>query len=402
MRVVPDVVALLSLVLACDASTDALHDAGDAGDHPEATTTDDADASPFQIGPHAPFPQITSQGGPTLAQAHLVTVTFAGDGNAAQLAAFGDFVVASSWLSVVGKDYGLGVMTHTHVSISTAPTGTLADSDVQAFIAARIADATLPSDSDDSGTSEYLYAIFYPAGVSVTLPPQAGGGDICSLGVAGAYHWEAQSPHVAYAVVPACDFEGMHETLAQIEASASHEILEAATDPFPDTDPAFVLSDANNPWSLAGGEVADVCEGEVTQESGFSVQRIWSNTAAATQSQNPCVPFSGLFFDASVSAVASMASQSVPVTPGQSVSLVVQGFSTEPTTSWQLQTYVIPALSSFDPSPSLGVLALSNGETTSLMLTVPASTPSQSFATVLLYSSNGSEQHAWPVVVYAP
>lgn len=381
-----------------DASDDsAAFEAGNA--IPESAS----DGGPFQIGPHAPFPQIPTLGGPTLTAPHLVTVTFDGYADDAQVAAFGDFLVASSWLSVVGKDYGVGTATHTHVQLGTPPTGTIADSDVQAFLAAHIADSTLPSATDDGGVSEYVYAIFYPVGVDVTLPAQARGVGVCSLGPTGAYHWESQTPHVAYDVIPTCLYEGSIETLAQIEMATSHEFIEAVTDPFPETAPAFVLSDANIPWSIGGGEVADVCEGEAAvQEDGFSVQRVWSNTAAAAEKENPCIPSPAPFFDASVSETADAASQSVPVTPGQSVSLVVQGFSSEATAPWAVRAYVVGELSAFNPQPVLGTDTIGNGESTSLKLTVPAGTASQRFATVLLESSAGAETHSWPVVVYAP
>jgi hypothetical protein len=391
-------IALVSCGTSGAASSDAGAQASDAGELDGGAT----DSSAFAIGSHAPFPKVPSNGGPVLASPHVITITFDGSADAAQLSAFGDFLVKSSWLSAVGADYGIGSATHEHVALGAAPTGTVADADVQALLAARIADKTLPSAATDAGVSDYVYVVFFPSGTDVTLPQAAGGNAICSLGPMAAYHWEASSPRFAYAVVPACAFQGVPETLDQRQQAAAHEIMEAVTDPFPATAPAFAIVDANDPWAAGGGEVADLCEGELTTESTFTLPRIWSNGAASANDRSPCIPFSGTFFDASVSSAAGKASKAVPVSPGHSVSMVVEGFSTQPIDPWQLETYVVAGLSSFNPSPVLAATTIGNGETTSLSLTVPASAKSQTFATVLLYSRSGSEMHSWPVVVYAP
>ena len=91
-----------------------------------------------------------------------------------------------------------------------------------------------------------------------------------------------------YAIVPRCGDE------RETTLSASHEFIETATDPNVGVnDIAYYM---NNPlWAFAGGEVGDVCVdfggtgGDLYLESGFTVQRSWSN-AAAKASHNPCVP----------------------------------------------------------------------------------------------------------------
>jgi hypothetical protein len=82
-----------------------------------------------------------------------------------------------------------------------------------------------------------------------------------------------------------------------ITGPASHEFAEAATDPFPSTNPAFATVDAPHfYWSraLGGGEVGDMC----AQEDGnfvkwpdlpYVVQRIWSNKSAKAGT-DPCLP----------------------------------------------------------------------------------------------------------------
>jgi hypothetical protein len=74
---------------------------------------------------------------------------------------------------------------------------------------------------------------------------------------------------------------------AELTAAASHEIVEATTNPDPARRGfAFVQSSLNLGFTAAGVEPADPC-GLITMdrhwmsESGFTVQRAWSNRAAA-------------------------------------------------------------------------------------------------------------------------
>jgi hypothetical protein len=118
------------------------------------------------------------------------------------------------------------------------------------------------------------------------------------------YHYEANvgtgagQVTVPYALSCACSgFDGPKVTdLQERTVDMSHELVEAATDPFPDTDPAYTQEDvANIVWTLVtDGEVADMCEfnddaNVIPPGSTYMVQRTWSNAAAA-RFQNPCVP----------------------------------------------------------------------------------------------------------------
>src|SRR5262249_4656990 len=104
---------------------------------------------------------------------------------------------------------------------------------------------------------------------------------------------------VSYAVLPRCSTGGGGlSQLAQLTVSTSHELIEAATDPQPDTEPAYQLTDTNHiGWAVVfGSEVGDMCELDSNAAylpTGFPwiVQRSWSNRAAA-MGANPCVPAS--------------------------------------------------------------------------------------------------------------
>ncbi len=84
--------------------------------------------------------------------------------------------------------------------------------------------------------------------------------------------------------------------LQNVTTTISHELAESATDPFPNTSPAFAATDdADFVWTFeTGGEIADMCEYNTDSNytppgSTYMVQRSWSN-AAATAGTNPCVP----------------------------------------------------------------------------------------------------------------
>ncbi len=101
-----------------------------------------------------------------------------------------------------------------------------------------------------------------------------------------------------YAIGCACPgFDGPGITDIQERTVAiSHELVEAATDPLPNTNPAYAWEDdADFVWTVVtGGEVADMCEFNldsyyIPPGSTYMIQRSWSDKAAKA-STNPCVP----------------------------------------------------------------------------------------------------------------
>src|SRR5262245_1684496 len=61
----------------------------------------------FVTADHEPFPQLENAGGPILEHAQLVTVTYPDYPYTADVEAFGDWVVGSDWLTIVGAEYGV-------------------------------------------------------------------------------------------------------------------------------------------------------------------------------------------------------------------------------------------------------------------------------------------------------
>jgi hypothetical protein len=348
------------------------------------------------IGAHEPMPVVINQGGPTLSPLQLVTITFSADPNSAADGAFGDFVVGSTWLKTVGADYGLQSATHVKkvVLTQTVP-ATVMDSDIQTLIASKIKDGTLPS---AVGT---LYLIYYPP--NTVVQSAFGGADTClSVGSSaiGGYHWEGKNGNTPfpYSVVPTCK----NEALADIQASASHEIMEGATDPFPANNPAWVLTDTTNPWSALDGEVGDFCELLTTTEGGYSLQQIWSNSAAKANDRDPCIPAPAEpFYNATATP-----GKVQTVAAGQSFTFDIKGWSSAPTTPWMITADASSSPldpGSFDPKPMLDTTMMQNGQLAHLTVSVPAGTKSKASALIFLTSSRSlTDFSIWPVVVTVP
>lgn len=243
---------------------------------------------------HTPLPQVKSYGGPVMKNAKFLAITFPDD-DATSVASIEDFstkIGQSTYWATIGKEYGVGAATSTAFHFATTlPSKTFSDDDIQAFVKAQITSGGLPP-----GDKDTLYALYYPAGYTITLPHNQG----TSCKDFGAYHGEIQlsdGTSRPYAVMPRCPAQYGASVLDSLTGAASHEYFEAATDPFVETDPAYGLNDANGlGWYFLGGgaEVGDMCAGlgdvfYKPTDVGYLVQRMWSNEAAKA-SHDPCIP----------------------------------------------------------------------------------------------------------------
>jgi len=260
-----------------------------------ARTADAGAPEPFDAGADAlpdviALPQVVDFGGATMATPTVVSVTFPGDTLADPLEDFVASVGCTSYWRTVGADYGVGdAVASTPVRLAEAAPATIDDTAIRAWLAQKIdsGDPQFPRPATDT-----IYVVWYPDGTVITSQ-----GSTSCQEFAG-YHQGGQLADGAlfsYAVLPRCD--GDDQTgLASLTLAASHELIEASTDPQPDTMPAYSFSDANHiGWALfAGAEVGDMCElynDDAYVPPGFPwvVQRIWSNRAAWA-GQTPCVP----------------------------------------------------------------------------------------------------------------
>jgi len=238
-----------------------------------------ADAG-MPVAPLPPFPeapQVVSSGGPVVAAPHVVPVFFSGDELQPKLEELLGTLATSTYWSAVTAEYGVGALTVGASIVSTdMPPAT--DDALQAWLAAQ----------PGAGPST-LFAVYYPSTASLTIHGKK------SCEQFDGYHHDAKTTAggaFPFAVIMRC--ESGPSALDAVTKSTSHELVEAATDPFYYTKPAFASADRDHAaWTLATvGEVGDMCELESqdgVRLGGFLVQRSWSNTAAAA-GHDPCLP----------------------------------------------------------------------------------------------------------------
>ncbi len=364
-------VAGASALFACNLSggasvtIDITDDAGVADEEP-------ADAYP---APHPPLPQVTSGGGPVVQAPVFVPVIFGDDGSAADIIAFNSAIVASSYWSTLAGEYGVGPATAgTPIVVPAAQfpmgIGAMLDDDaIETWLQAQVAaGGLLAGAAGDAGT---IYAVYLPDGTTATHG-SADGDSLTSCVGFGGYHSSftiaGTMQNIVYVVVPRCatltPLQGPPLTgVDAITGPASHEYLEAATDPlgngYGQTDyPDFV-------WNLTlGGEIADLCLYGVSPYTNVAavpskVQRAWSNAAAAA-GEDPCVPAPpGEVFFSSVGELpnqnvdlgeTTLATNAIALDVGQTSTVTVDLFSQGPTTSrWNVRAVDTSALTGGPP-----------------------------------------------------
>jgi hypothetical protein len=250
-------------------------------------------------------PQVQNYGGPVLGSMKIVPVFFSND-TSTVTTPMKDFFsrIGNSTFWAAASEYGVGTATAgTPVTLAEqAPTSVtdtaMSGSPLWVWLQAKIDAHQLPT--PDANT---LYAVSYPTGTTITVQNEV------SCQTFGGYHLSmrlSNGSSVAYAVLPRCSPTSGFSQLSYLTSAASHELIEAATDPYPFTNPAYAaLEAAHYYWNdiLSGGEVGDVCTSWADSYHQFpdlpyTVQRYWSNAAAAA-GHDPCVPSLGdVYFNA--------------------------------------------------------------------------------------------------------
>lgn len=244
------------------------------------------DAGDDDAGATLSSPQAVSLGGPVLTGPRILPITYLGDDMADEIEDFvGSIGCTDYWKDVV-SEYGVGqAQMLTPVRLTTAAPASMSDLQISSYLAKQIA-AKAPGFTD--APDNVIYAFFFPTGTTIELD----GEQSCSA--FGGYHNAAalSGATAAYAVIPRCN----GDDFTSVSSAASHEFIEASTDPNPESDAAYLLPDDNHiAFSmLGGGELGDLCEFSRTADfvpSGypFTVQRTWSN-ASILAGHDPCVP----------------------------------------------------------------------------------------------------------------
>lgn len=262
-------------------------------------------------------------------------------------------------------------------------------------------------------TPDTIYAIFIPDGVTITDNQV---GQSCKS--YGGYHTETNgfggntaNSKIPYAVMPRCNHFNYFSGIDAATATLSHELIEAATDPHPYSDPAFASTDDQHAvWSIIpAAEIGDMCAYEPQSFArlvgGYVVQRVWSN-ASALAGHDPCVP---VLTDPYFNAVpdqpddvvlsyygSSVNTRGVKIPVGQSRTIDVHLFSDAPTTSWFVQAQDAAAATG---GPSTLSLSLdksvgNNGDVLHLTITRNSAAPQGSASEFMLWSQDQKTQYA--------
>jgi hypothetical protein len=335
---------------------------GYPGDEWDAGLAADADSDiglPPRIGGDAAWtsavpsgmPQVVNNGGPTVTSPVYQSITFA---DYDLTTSVDDFIsrvgFTSYWMKAVGE-YGIGLAraaTPVHLASDAPPS--IDDAQIQTWLAGELA-AGGPFEPAASGT---VYVIFYPSTTSVTFDGQE------SCFTMGAYHNSTVvgGVSVSYAVIPECTTQTRTE-IDTTTSAASHEMIEAATDPQPLTTPAYSGVDPGHayyPMVLGGGEVADLCAQWpssffVPADFPYTVQRTWSN-AAVVAGRDPCQPelVGETFFNAvpaltdtvHVGVSPSVTTLGVSIGPGESKVVDVLLYSEADVGPWTVSALNVP------------------------------------------------------------
>jgi hypothetical protein len=202
----------------------------------------------------------------------------------------------------------------------------------------------------------------------IYLPARAKLGGQCTSWLA--YHgWTGSVP---YAVIPECYPPGSIDART---SAASHEIIEAATDPFGDG--FFVSSDdPSSPFHYYAPEVADLCTRTASIEGEFVYEGSWSNAQADAWTVAPCQPATDVF-----TTVLASPDRVQVAHPGDTVRWDLEGWAAGPTDAWPLYARHGWAGDDLDTDDAFAATArfsaptIAAGEHVTLSATVPPLAP---------------------------
>jgi hypothetical protein len=316
----------------------------------------------------------------------LVTITFPGDPRENDVVSFGDWVIGSSWLATVGAEYGVAGGAHTHVLLDQPAPAAIGDAGIATLLAGLVDTGTLPS-----GSGDWLYTIVFPP--TTTITDLAFGCATNGDADTSAWHesYDDGKRAFAYAVVPTCT----KESAASLGVGLSHELIEAMTDAFPLTKPAYQFP-ATATYHFALGEVGDLCEGLVPYEdpAGFTVTRVWSNLAAGA-GQWPCVPAPKTPY----ANLAPAKDEILHAKPGSTLEVDLQAFSSDASGSFSWTVGAMP----FDAQAkaSLDRSFVKAGEVAKLTVTLDPGAFGTTDSPVVVYvtSRTAAGFVGWPIVI---
>jgi hypothetical protein len=345
-----------------------------------------------------PSPSIVYAGGRFVRHPRLVTITWKGDDQAlvSRLEAFGASIARGTWWTSVTKNLCArvgdcigpgGDASSVQIDEPAPRSATLAE--LASMMAALVDQGTMPIPDDDR-----VYLAYLPKGSSI-----AGIDDGCARFGTRAVHttfaWPGGSRSASWPVafVLRCG-----DDLGELTATASHELLETASDPALD---GFQLDrdPRSLPFSLHGTEAVDLCslitlDDHRAHVDGWVVDRVWSNQDARA-GRDPCVPHR-----ANDPYVAVIPKQpSVTVTQGHPGAVDLVGISERMVPTWSVAAFEIAVLRGERGCLALDLDRRDANNGTTLALTVSVVRRCRRNAAVILVSTLGTRSHAWPLLV---
>ena len=225
-----------------------------------------------------------------IATPNIVPIFFGADPDRAAIESFLRALPSSTYWKTVTALYGVGeTKVAPSVVVSESLPATLSDGNARAWLETHLDGPSAPLGAPDPSA---IYVLFVPRTTTF------GFGSSVSCKDLGGYHsfTRVGATGIAYALVGRCAHLGGLSGLDVVTVGASHELIEAATNPSIDESPAFgTVDDDHVAWAMEpGAEVADMCDRFSDayikpDDLGFMVERVWSNASAAA-GHHPCVP----------------------------------------------------------------------------------------------------------------
>jgi hypothetical protein len=369
---------------------------------------------PFVAAPHPPFPMLTKGRAGVFKNPRVVSVVAANDDLRADLFAFGDEIIASAWWNSVGAEFGVEQATEgTHIVGPPIVAG-MSRAQMESYIQSAI--SVNPDMAPDGHT---IYMLYLPDGIAAIVdtfnPPERN----TNCHFYAGYHLPLGRGPDNWGVAQRCSLLGTREEqIDTLTETASHEIIESATDPMdgwqiPITSTTAPWRDSVWAWYYGGAvEDADLCETSGIRVGRFLYQRAWSNQAAHAGG-DPCVPaIADAYYNTSAP------KEWYPVAPGGSVDIPITGWSTGQVSDWAIEVTYTTGYQGFSASlesmtsttSATGDFTrptINNGRVATLSVTPPKNAVRGKTYVVISVNSvslvpSTDMQHAWPVGVYVP
>jgi hypothetical protein len=293
-------------------------------------------------------------------------MTYNGDPNQQTLENWGVWIADGGFLPTTIGQYGVGNGTVQFVRLSDMPPD---QNSIPQYLQTHFnSDPTMPPFAQNN-----VYVLLLPSTWSDLK-------SFCQN--EGGYHsvfQDSNGNYPIFAVVPNC----ADSVQGDVEVAASHEVVEASTDPYSSS---WTFANTSATWAVLGGELGDMCESNsnhyTTPDGDYSAQYIWSNSAAKA-GQVPCEPWPDdmPYYDV------LGPSTFVPTTPGATVNIPLTGWANSASSSgiaseftpitWALVAEDSPYGRNFLTSPTLSAPTITPGGQVMAQLNVPQALPGE-------------------------